>query len=158
MAAGRRSATSSRCTSAPRAEDLLVVRLKGGDPALFGALEPELSAARERGLACEIVPGVSALRAAAAALGCEIATPGGAAARSPTRSGSPRRPPSPACVAVYGAGRDPRALQRGLRDRGLAGVDAVRASRSRSRGAARRSCACPLDELAETLEDMAPGC
>ena len=58
------------------AEDLLVVRLKGGDPTLFGELEPELSAVRDLGLACEIVPGVSASAAAAAALGSQLGTRG----------------------------------------------------------------------------------
>jgi len=43
-----------------------VVRLKGGDPSVFGRLEEELAALREHGIACEVVPGVSAALAAAA--------------------------------------------------------------------------------------------
>jgi uroporphyrin-III C-methyltransferase/precorrin-2 dehydrogenase/sirohydrochlorin ferrochelatase len=46
-----------------------VVRLKSGDPSLFGRAEEELRAAREAGLAVEIVPGVTAASAAAASLG-----------------------------------------------------------------------------------------
>ncbi|WP_068301346.1 siroheme synthase CysG [Pararhodobacter sp. CCB-MM2] len=45
-----------------------VVRLKSGDPSLFGRAEEELRAAREAGIETEIVPGVTAASAAAASL------------------------------------------------------------------------------------------
>lgn len=43
-----------------------VVRLKSGDPSIFGRLTEELTAARAAGLAVEVVPGVTAACAAAA--------------------------------------------------------------------------------------------
>jgi uroporphyrin-III C-methyltransferase / precorrin-2 dehydrogenase / sirohydrochlorin ferrochelatase len=49
-----------------------VVRLKGGDPAIFGRGNEEIAAARAAGVPCTIVPGVTAAFAAAAALGVSL--------------------------------------------------------------------------------------
>lgn len=46
-----------------------VVRLKSGDPGIFGRASEELQAARDVGIPVEIVPGVTAASAAAAAFG-----------------------------------------------------------------------------------------
>ncbi len=49
-----------------------VVRLKSGDPGIFGRATEELSAARAHGIATEIVPGVTAASAAAASTGTSL--------------------------------------------------------------------------------------
>jgi len=49
-----------------------VVRLKGGDPMLFGRAQEEIDALRAAGVAFEIVPGVTAASAAAAQLGVSL--------------------------------------------------------------------------------------
>ncbi|HVU15333.1 MAG TPA: uroporphyrinogen-III C-methyltransferase [Candidatus Didemnitutus sp.] len=49
-----------------------VVRLKGGDPAIFGRLNEELAELRAHGIPFEIVPGVTSACAAAAAAGISL--------------------------------------------------------------------------------------
>jgi len=51
---------------------LRVVRLKGGDPSIFGRVGEEAQALRQQGLASEIVPGVTAACAAAAQFGLPL--------------------------------------------------------------------------------------
>lgn len=49
-----------------------VVRLKGGDPGVFGRANEEIAAARAAGVACAIIPGITAAFAAAASLGLSL--------------------------------------------------------------------------------------
>jgi uroporphyrin-III C-methyltransferase len=50
----------------------IVVRLKGGDPTLFGRLQEEIDALAAAGISYQVVPGVTAATAAAAALGVSL--------------------------------------------------------------------------------------
>lgn len=52
-----------------------VVRLHSGEPALYGAIGEQMAALDQRGIAYEIVPGISAFQAAAAALRRELTMP-----------------------------------------------------------------------------------
>jgi uroporphyrin-III C-methyltransferase len=53
-------------------EGLTVVRLKGGDPFLFGRGGEELLACRAAGVECEVIPGISAAVAASASVGAPL--------------------------------------------------------------------------------------
>ncbi len=53
-------------------QGLAVVRLKSGDPSMFGRAAEELCAARAAGIPVEIVPGITAASAAAASLGMPL--------------------------------------------------------------------------------------
>jgi precorrin-4/cobalt-precorrin-4 C11-methyltransferase len=52
-----------------------VARVHSGDPSLYGAIGEQLRRLAAHGIACEIVPGVPAFAAAAAALGRELTLP-----------------------------------------------------------------------------------
>jgi uroporphyrin-III C-methyltransferase / precorrin-2 dehydrogenase / sirohydrochlorin ferrochelatase len=48
------------------------VRLKGGDPMIFGRASEEIEACRSAGIAVEVVPGISAAQGAASRLGISL--------------------------------------------------------------------------------------
>ncbi len=50
----------------------VVVRLKGGDPSIFGRVGEELEALAEANISCEIVPGITSAIASAAAAGISL--------------------------------------------------------------------------------------
>ena len=53
-----------------------VVRLHDGDPCLYGALQEQVCRLADAGLEVEVIPGLSAYQATAAALGAELTIPG----------------------------------------------------------------------------------
>jgi len=55
--------------------DAAIVRLHSGDPSLYGAIQEQIDWCIERERSFEIVPGVSSLSAAAAAVGRELTVP-----------------------------------------------------------------------------------
>lgn len=99
-----------------------VVRLKGGDPSVFGRLEEELHALAQAGIECEVIPGVTAATAAAAALRRPLTRRGSGRSVSlvtaMTRSGELRASRSADTEVFYMAGRQLCALSRALLDAG----------------------------------------
>ncbi|MET0251676.1 MAG: uroporphyrinogen-III C-methyltransferase [Novosphingobium sp.] len=65
-------ASIDRLIVAAALEGERVVRLKGGDPAIFARAAEELAACREAGVTARICPGVTAASAAAASLGTSL--------------------------------------------------------------------------------------
>ncbi len=63
-----------KMTSVPK--DKTVVRLHTGDPSIYGAIREQMDELDRLGYAYEVVPGVSSLNAAAAALNAEFTLPG----------------------------------------------------------------------------------
>lgn len=71
-----------------------VVRLKGGDASVFGRLEEELAALAPAGIACDVVPGVTAALAAAAQAQRPLTRRGrGRSVRLTTAMTAPQSPP-----------------------------------------------------------------
>lgn len=99
-----------------------VVRLKGGDPSVFGRLEEELQALAAAGLDAEVVPGVTAAIAAAAATQRPLTRRGRGRSVSlstaMTRSGELQATRSADTEVFYMAGRQLAALGRRLRQAG----------------------------------------
>ncbi|MDZ7596706.1 MAG: precorrin-4 C(11)-methyltransferase [Desulfobacterales bacterium] len=63
------------CMAEAHHKGLRMVRLHTGDPSLYGAIREQMAALRERNIPYEVIPGVSAAFAAAAALGIEYTVP-----------------------------------------------------------------------------------
>src|ERR1700677_121076 len=70
----------NRMLTAFALDGLTVVRLKGGDPFIFGRGGEEMEACRAAGVDCHVVPGVTAALAAAAGAGAPLTHRGAAQA------------------------------------------------------------------------------
>ena len=96
----------------------VVVRLKGGDPSVFGRLEEELEALAAAGISCEVVPGVTAAIAAAAATLRPLTRRGSGRSVSlttaMTREGALRATRTADTEVFYMAGKQLAALSRRL--------------------------------------------
>jgi len=105
-------------------ESGLVVRLKGGDPSVFGRLEEELEALAQAGIASEVIPGVTAALAAAAHMQRPLTRRGQGRSVSlstaMTREGALRGGHSADTEVFYMAGKQLAALSRRLLDAGWA--------------------------------------
>jgi len=142
------------------AHGLHVARVASGDPTVYGALHEQLDACRRLGLAVEIVPGVSSMGAAAAALGQELTVPDVSQTliltRRPTRTSMPPNEELRALAAhgttmvLFLSVRRPRELQADLLDGGYA-PDTPCAVVHRASWPDELVLRCRLDELAGQL-------
>jgi len=100
----------------------VVVRLKGGDPSIFGRLEEELEALAQAGIECDVVPGVTAAIAAAAATQRPLTRRGNGRSVSlttaMTRSGALHASRSADTEVFYMTGKQLAALSRRLIEAG----------------------------------------
>lgn len=102
----------------------VVVRLKGGDPSIFGRLEEELDALAAAGIECEVVPGITAAVAAAADTRRPLTRRGSgrslSLATAMTREGSVAAGRTADTEVYYMGGKQLAALGRRLRAAGWA--------------------------------------
>ena len=100
----------------------LVVRLKGGDPSIFGRLEEELEALADAGIDCEVIPGITAAIAAAAATQRPLTRRGNgrsvSLATAMTRTGALQASRTADTEVFYMAGKQLAALSRRLIEAG----------------------------------------
>jgi precorrin-4/cobalt-precorrin-4 C11-methyltransferase len=142
-------------------EGLHVARVHSGDPTVYGALHEQLAACRALALEVEIVPGVSSVAAAAAALGQELTIPDVSQTliytRRPTRTSMP---PNEQLVELARHGttlvlflsvRRPRELQADLLAGGYA-PDTPCAVVYRASWPDELVVRCPLEELAAQIK------
>lgn len=137
-----------------------VVRLKSGDPGIFGRLADEAEAARKAGIPLQIVPGVTAASAAAASLGRGLTERGATdrlmLATAACRPGDPApdwaamlRPGT--SLAVYMGVRQAPAIVQALRD-ALVPMSLEVEIVSKASTPDEKVTRCPLGALARVLK------
>jgi precorrin-4 C11-methyltransferase len=143
-------------------EDLEIARIHSGDPSLWGAVLEQVEFCEELGLDWEIVPGVSSLGAAAAAIGRELTVPEVAQSVILTRRAS--RTPMPnnedikafaahgTTMAIFLSAARPRLLQEELLEGGYA-PDTPCAVVYRASWPDERVIECRLRELADRIRE-----
>ncbi len=143
-----------------------VVRLKSGDPLVFGRAGEEISALRAAGVPFEVVPGVTAAFGAGAALALPLTdrehasklvflTGHHAAGKDAAKPIWEGPIPDDATVVVYMPGRDLRRLARELLDAGLR-AEVPCAAVSHAATARQSYVACALSELEAAEVGPAP--
>jgi precorrin-4 C11-methyltransferase len=143
------------------AEELFVARVHSGDPSLYGALHEQIEACRRLSLPYEIVPGVSAVAGAAAALGQELTVPDVSQTLILTRRAVRTSMPQNETIAdlarhgttmaLFLSVRRPRELQADLEAGGYA-ADAPCAVVYRATWPDEIVIRCPLSELAAEIK------
>jgi len=138
------------------AEGLRVARLYAGDATIFARIHEEIADVTERGLPFEVVPGVSAVGAAAAAAVWDLT-----GAREETRplvltTRDAGFPGAPVTTAVFMAGREPEELRARLVSAGYPG-DAPCVVAHRVSWPDESIVTCRLAELAERLGEHGGG-
>ena len=143
-------------------EDLEIARIHSGDPSLWGAVLEQVEFCEELGLDWEIVPGVSSLGAAAAAIGRELTVPEVAQSVILTRRAS--RTPMPnnedikafaahgTTMAIFLSAARPRLLQEELLEGGYA-PDTQCAVVYRASWPDEQVVECRLRELADRIRE-----
>ena len=92
-----------------------VARVHSGDPSLYGAIGEQMRGLRELGIPYEIVPGVTAVAASAASLGCELTLPGISQTVILTRYASKTRMPEGESLAELARHRATLAIHLSIR-------------------------------------------
>ncbi|MEX0301650.1 MAG: uroporphyrinogen-III C-methyltransferase, partial [Leisingera sp.] len=140
-----------------------VVRLKSGDPGIFGRAAEELAAARAAGIEAEVVPGVTAACAAAAQTGIPLTERGVAdtlvLATAECQAGAPlpdcTRHAQPGTTLVfYMSSRQGTRLRDGLLRNGMAPHTAVTIAADVSKPTA-RTVFCDIGTIPEAIEQHA---
>ena len=142
-----------------------VLRLKSGDPLIFGRIHEEIEALRAAGIAFEIIPGITSAFAAAAALETPLTDRASASrlilATAHHAAGKPAQLPWPgdfpreSTLVLYMPGRDFSALAASLAAAGIAPETPI-AAISRASTPAQQATLTTLAELPQCKPGPAP--